>query len=92
MRSYLSYPEVIPSLISMLQSTKIDTDNVQLIMSMLRNIVEASLDADTQKEKVLILSQKVQTEDAIALGNKDEEESSDEEMSEVEQEVSADQQ
>ena len=92
MRSYLSYPEVIPSLISMLQSTKIDTDNVQLIMSMLRNIVEASLDADTQKEKVLILSQKVQTEDAIALGNKDEEESSDEEMSEVEHEVSADQQ
>lgn len=84
MRSYLSYPEVIPSLISMLQSTKIDTDNIQLIMSMLRNIVEASLDADTQKEKVLILSQKVQTEDAIALGKRDEEESSDEEMSEVE--------
>ena len=48
-------------------------------MSMLRNIVEASLDSDTQKEKVRILSQKVQTEDAVALN---ENESSDEEMSE----------
>ena len=39
MDSYLTYPKVLPCLISMLQSTKIDPDNIQLIITMLKNIV-----------------------------------------------------
>ena len=52
----------------MLQSTKIDPDNVQLIFAMLRNIVEATLDKATDQEKIKILSSKIETEDAVALG------------------------
>lgn len=52
----------------MLQSTKIDPDNIQLIFAMLRNIVEATLDKATDQEKIKILSSKIETEDAVALG------------------------
>ena len=34
----------------MLQSTKIDPDNIQLIFSMLKNIVQASLDQDDERK------------------------------------------
>ena len=68
LQSYLAYPEVIPSLITMLQSTKIDPDNVQLIMQMLRNIVESSLDSATDQDKLRILSSKIELEDEVALG------------------------
>ena len=66
----------------MLQSTKIDADNVQLIMVMLRNITDASLDAVTDKDKVRILAQKVEFEQALSLGHKDDDESSDADMAE----------
>lgn len=39
MAGYERYPEVLPSLIAMLQSSKITTENVRLILDMLKNIV-----------------------------------------------------
>lgn len=54
MASYERYPEVLPSLIAMLQSSKITTENVRLILDMLKNIVQASLDSqDSSKSHIL---------------------------------------
>ena len=61
MRAYLALPKVIPSVIAMLQSPKIDPVNVQLILSMLKNVVLASLD-HTDTAKSLILADKVDAE------------------------------
>lgn len=71
LQSYLTYPDVLPSVISMLQSSKVDPDNVQCIMTMLKNIVQASLDSDEERDKVRILSDKIQTDDGIVLSEDD---------------------
>lgn len=65
MKAYLTYPEVLPSLIEMLQSTKIDPDNVTLILAMLKNIVQASLD-DSDLAKTHILAEKVEMDESLA--------------------------
>lgn len=54
LQGYLDFPAVLPSVLSMLQSPKIDSDNVQLILFMLRNVVEATIDK-TDRKKTQIL-------------------------------------
>ena len=65
MQAYLKYPKVLPSLIEMLQSTKIDPDNVTLILTMLKNIVQASL-SDEDRSKARILAEKVELDESMA--------------------------
>lgn len=73
MKAYLQYPEVLPSLIAMLQSTKIDPDNVTLILAMLKNIVQMSLDEQDQT-KTRILKEKVEMDESMASADSDDDE------------------
>jgi hypothetical protein len=73
MKGYLNYPLVIPSLIEMLKSTKIDPDNVTLILAMLKNIVTASLE---DVSKTQLFSGKVEMDESLTDKSSD----SDEEM------------
>ena len=72
LQSYLTYPDVLPSVISMLQSSKIEPENVQYVMLMLKNIVQASLDTEQEGGKVHILSDKVQTDEGIVASSEEE--------------------
>ena len=68
MQNYVAYPDVIPNLIVMLESTKVDADNVQLVLTMLKNIVQASLDKDDQV-KTSILRQGVEMDDELDIAS-----------------------
>ena len=73
MKGYLKYPAVLPSLIEMLKSTKIDPDNVTLILAMLKNIVTASLE---DVSKTQLFSGKVEMDESLTEKSSE----SDEEM------------
>ena len=68
MKGYLKYPAVLPSLIEMLKSTKIDPDNVTLILTMLKNVVTASLDTQS---KTQLLTNKVEMDESMAEKSSD---------------------
>ena len=68
MKGYLKYPAVLPSLIEMLKSTKIDPDNVTLILTMLKNVVTASLDTQS---KTQLLTNKVEMDESLAEKSSD---------------------
>ena len=84
LQGYLDFPAVLPSVLSMLQSPKIDSDNVQLILFMLRNVVEATIEK-TDRKKTQILSNKTEVEDAQIGAEESEESRNDEQMSDDEQ-------
>ena len=65
LQGYLSFPQVLPKVLAMLQSVKIDPDNVQLILAMLKNIVQASL-GESEQTKKRMLTTKMET-DVLAL-------------------------
>ena len=53
MVNYAAYPDVLPSLLSMLKSAKIDPDVVQQLMSTVKSLVLASLEKSDKKKQLL---------------------------------------
>ena len=53
MANYTAYPDVLPSLLTMLASAKVDPSVVQQLMSMVKSLVLASLEKSDKKKRLL---------------------------------------